>query len=193
MPQAIKKSAEERMEKALGALKRDLQTLRAGRASAAMIDRVEADYYGTPTPINQMGSISTPDSRTLIIQPWDKTALALIEKAILKSDLGLTPANDGTIIRINIPPLTQERRADLAKSTKKFGEEAKVAIRNIRRDANDDIKKTYRRLRTATSPKWTKFCSPKRKRSWKCKRPPSNPSDRWGLFSFVRGLEQCAP
>lgn len=141
MPQAIKKNAEERMEKALSALKRDLQTLRAGRASAAMLDRVEAEYYGTPTPINQMGSISTPDSRTLIIQPWDKTALALIEKAILKSDLGLTPANDGSIIRINIPPLTQERRADLAKQTKKFGEEAKVAIRNIRRDANDDIKK----------------------------------------------------
>ncbi len=141
MPQAIKKNAEDRMEKALGALKRDLQTLRAGRASAAMLDRVEADYYGTPTPVNQMGSINTPDSRTLIIQPWDKSALAAIEKAILKSDLGLTPANDGSIIRINIPPLTQERRADLAKQTKKFGEEAKVAIRNIRRDANDDIKK----------------------------------------------------
>lgn len=141
MPQAIKKNAEDRMEKALGALKRDLQTLRAGRASAAMLDRVEAEYYGTPTPVNQMGSISTPDSRTLIIQPWDKTALALIEKAILKSDIGLTPANDGNIIRLNIPPLTQERRAELAKHTKKFGEEAKVAIRNIRRDANDDIKK----------------------------------------------------
>lgn len=141
MPQAIKKNAEDRMEKALGALKRDLQTLRAGRASAAMLDRVEADYYGTPTPINQMGSINTPDSRTLIIQPWDKTALSAIEKAILKSDLGLTPANDGSIIRINIPPLTTERRAELAKQTKKFGEEAKVAIRNIRRDANDDIKK----------------------------------------------------
>ncbi|WEK56159.1 MAG: ribosome recycling factor [Candidatus Cohnella colombiensis] len=141
MPQAIKKSAEERMEKALGALKRDLQTLRAGKASGAMLDRVQADYYGTPTPVNQLGSINTPDSRTLIIQPWDKSALAAIEKAILKSDLGLTPANDGSIIRINIPPLTEERRMDLAKSTKKFGEEAKVAIRNIRRDANDDIKK----------------------------------------------------
>lgn len=141
MPQQIKKSAEERMEKALGALKRDLSTLRAGRASGAMLERVQADYYGTPTPVNQLGSINTPDSRTLIIQPWDKSALAAIEKAILKSDLGLTPANDGSIIRINIPPLTEERRAELAKSTKKFGEEAKVAIRNIRRDANDDIKK----------------------------------------------------
>jgi ribosome recycling factor len=141
MPQAIKKDTEERMEKALGALKRDLSTLRAGRASPSVLDRVQADYYGTPTPINQLGSINTPDSRTLVIQPWDKTALGAIEKAILKSDLGLNPANDGTIIRIVIPPLTEERRKDLAKETKKFGEEAKVAIRNIRRDANDEIKK----------------------------------------------------
>jgi ribosome recycling factor len=141
MPQEIKKNAEERMEKALGALKRDLQTLRAGRASGAMLDRVQAEYYGALTPVNQLGSVTTPDSRTLIIQPWDKSALGAIEKAILKSDVGLTPANDGTIIRLNIPPLTEERRADLAKSTKKFGEEAKVAIRNIRRDAIDDIKK----------------------------------------------------
>ncbi len=141
MPQAIKKDAEERMEKALGALKRDLVTLRAGRASAAMLDRVQADYYGSLTPINQMGAINTPDTRTLTITPWDKTALSAIEKAIQKSDLGLTPANDGSIIRLNIPPLTEERRAELAKSTKKFGEEAKVAIRNIRRDANDEIKK----------------------------------------------------
>lgn len=129
------------MEKALGALRRDLSTLRAGRASSAMLDRVQAEYYGALTPVNQLGTINTPDSRTLIIQPWDKSALAAIEKAILKSDVGLTPANDGTIIRLNIPPLTEERRAELVKSTKKFGEEAKVAIRNIRRDANDDIKK----------------------------------------------------
>nr|WP_221468871.1 ribosome recycling factor [Cohnella thailandensis] len=129
------------MEKALGALKRDLSTLRAGRATPAILDRVQAEYYGAMTPVNQLGTINTPDSRTLIIQPWDKSALAAIEKAILKSDVGLTPANDGTIIRLNIPPLTEERRADLVKSTKKFGEEAKVAIRNIRRDANDDIKK----------------------------------------------------
>lgn len=141
MPQTIKKNAEERMAKALDALRRDLSTLRAGRASAAMLDRVQAEYYGALTPVNQLGTINTPDSRTLIIQPWDKSALAAIEKAILKSDVGLTPANDGTIIRLNIPPLTEERRADLVKSTKKFGEEAKVAIRNIRRDANDDIKK----------------------------------------------------
>jgi ribosome recycling factor len=141
VPQSIKKDAEDRMEKALAALKRDLATLRAGRASPALLDRVQADYYGTPTPVNQLGSINTPDSRTLIIQPWDKSALSAIEKAIMKSDLGLTPSNDGTIIRITIPMLTEERRKDLAKDTKRFGEEAKVAIRNIRRDANEDIKK----------------------------------------------------
>lgn len=141
MPQSIKKSAEDRMEKALSALKRELSTLRAGRASPAMLERVSAEYYGTPTPINQLGSINTPDARTLVIQPWDKTALAAIEKAILKSDLGLNPVNDGSIIRIVIPPLTEERRRELAKETKKYGEEAKVAIRNIRRDANDEIKK----------------------------------------------------
>jgi ribosome recycling factor len=141
VPQSIKKDAEDRMEKALAALKRDLSTLRAGRASPAMLERVQAEYYGTPTPINQLGSINTPDSRTLVIQPWDKTALGAIEKAILKSELGLNPANDGSVIRIVIPPLTEERRKELVKETKKFGEEAKVAIRNIRRDANDDIKK----------------------------------------------------
>lgn len=141
MPQAIKKNAEERMDKALGALRRDLSTLRAGRATPSMLDRVQAEYYGAQTPVNQLASITTPDSRTLIIQPWDKSALAAIEKAILKSDLGLTPSNDGAVIRLGIPPLTEERRADLVKQTRKFGEEAKVAIRNVRRDANDDIKK----------------------------------------------------
>lgn len=141
MPQSIKKNAEERMDKALGALRRDLSTLRAGRATPAMLDRVQAEYYGTATPVNQLATITTPDSRTLIIQPWDKSALAAIEKAILKSDLGLTPSNDGSVIRLGIPPLTEERRTELVKQTRKYGEEAKVAIRNIRRDANDDIKK----------------------------------------------------
>lgn len=141
MPQTIKKNAEERMEKAIGALKRDLATLRAGKANPALLDRVQAEYYGALTPLNQLANINTPDSRTLLIQPWDKSALAAIEKAILKSDLGLTPSNDGATIRISIPPLTEERRAELVKMSKKFGEEAKVAIRNIRRDANDDVKK----------------------------------------------------
>ncbi|EJW15569.1 ribosome recycling factor [Paenibacillus alvei] len=141
MPQAVKKNAEERMEKAIAALKRELATLRAGRATPALLDRVQVEYYGAMTPVNQLANISTPDPRTLMIQPWDKSSLADIERAILKSDLGLTPANDGSLIRLSIPPLTEERRAELVKHTKKFGEEAKVAIRNIRRDANDDIKK----------------------------------------------------
>ncbi|HEX7057955.1 MAG TPA: ribosome recycling factor [Bacilli bacterium] len=141
MPNAIIKQAEERMEKALQALKKELSSLRAGRANPALLDRVHVDYYGTPTPINQLATIGTPDPRTLTIQPWDKSALGDIEKAILKSDLGLTPSNDGSLIRISLPMLTAERRAELVKLTKKLGEEAKVAIRNIRRDANDDIKK----------------------------------------------------
>ncbi|MFF2888108.1 ribosome recycling factor [Paenibacillus sp. NPDC057967] len=141
MPQAIKKSAEERMEKAIGALKRDLSTLRAGKASPALLDRIQVEYYGAQTPLNQLANINTPDSRTLMIQPWDKSSLGAIEKAILKSDLGLTPSNDGLSIRISVPPLTEERRAELVKTSKKFGEEAKVAVRNIRRDANDDVKK----------------------------------------------------
>ncbi|MDO7905799.1 ribosome recycling factor [Paenibacillus sp. JX-17] len=141
MPQTVKKHAEERMEKAILALKRDLATLRAGRATPSLLDRVQVEYYGAPTPINQLANINTPDSRTLMIQPWDKSSLNDIERAIMKSDLGLTPANDGTAIRLSIPPLTEERRSDLVKQSKKFGEEAKVAIRNIRRDANDDIKK----------------------------------------------------
>lgn len=141
MPQSVKKNAEERMEKAILSLKRDLATLRAGRATTSLLDRIQVEYYGAPTPINQLANISTPDTRTLLIQPWDKTSLSDIERAIMKSDIGLTPANDGSIIRLSIPPLTEERRMELVKLTKKFGEEAKVAIRNIRRDANDDIKK----------------------------------------------------
>lgn len=141
MPQAIKKSAQERMEKALTALKKELASLRAGRASIGLVDRIQAEYYGALTPLNQLANITTPDSRTLSIQPWDKSSIGAIEKAILKSDLGLTPANDGISIRIVIPALTEERRAELVKTTKKYGEEAKVAVRNIRRDANDDIKK----------------------------------------------------
>ncbi|WP_433943304.1 ribosome recycling factor [Paenibacillus sp. SN-8-1] len=141
MPQSVKKNAEERMDKAIQSLKRDLLTLRAGRATPALLDRVHVEYYGASTPLNQLANINTPDSRTLLIQPWDKSSLADIERAIQKSDLGLTPANDGATIRLSIPPLTEERRIELVKTTKKYGEEAKVAIRNIRRDANDDIKK----------------------------------------------------
>lgn len=141
MPQSVKRSAEDRMEKALSALKRELATLRAGRATPSLLDRVQVEYYGAMTPVNQLANINTPDSRTLMIQPWDKSSMGAIEKAILKSDLGLTPSNDGSTIRIIIPALTEERRSDLVKMTRKFGEEAKVAVRNVRRDANDEIKK----------------------------------------------------
>ena len=138
---AVKKDAEDRMEKALVALDRDFSKLRTGRASTSLVDGLKVDYYGTPTPISQLASVATPDSRTITIQPWDRGSFALVEKAILKSDLGLTPINDGKIIRIGIPPLTEERRKDLSKVSRKYGEEAKVAIRNIRRDANDALKK----------------------------------------------------
>lgn len=141
MPQSVKKNAEDRMDKAIAALRRDLASLRAGRATPALLDKVQVEYYGAMTPVNQLANLSTPDSRTLLIQPWDKSSMSAIEKAIMKSDLGLTPSNDGSVIRIIIPALTEERRSDLVKMTKKYGEEAKVAIRNIRRDANDEIKK----------------------------------------------------
>lgn len=137
----VKKSAEERMEKAVGTLKRELASLRAGKASASLLDRITVEYYGAATPLNQLANISTPDSRTILIQPWDKGSLPDIEKAIMKSDVGLTPSNDGTIIRLVVPMLTEERRLELVKVAKKLAEESKVAIRNIRRDANDSIKK----------------------------------------------------
>ena len=133
--------AEDRMEKALAALDRDFAKLRTGRATTALVDGIKADYYGTPTPISQMASIAVPDSRTLTIQPWDTGGIALIEKAILKSDLGLTPVNDGKLIRIVMPPLTEERRKELSKVARKYSEEGKVAVRNVRRDANDSLKK----------------------------------------------------
>ena len=132
---------EDRMSKAGTSLEKEFAKLRTGRATSALIDGVKADYYGTPTPISQMASITVPDSRTITIQPWDKSGFAAVEKAILKSDLGLTPVNDGKIIRITIPALTEERRKELVKDVKKKGEAAKVAIRNIRRDANEAFKK----------------------------------------------------
>ena len=133
--------AEDRMEKAMSALEREFAKLRTGRASTSLVDGIKADYYGTPTPISQMASVAVPDSRTITLQPWDKGGIAVVEKAILKSDLGLTPVNDGKIIRISIPPLTEERRKELVKVSRKYGEEAKVAVRNVRRDANDSLKK----------------------------------------------------
>ncbi|QRG65463.1 ribosome recycling factor [Brevibacillus choshinensis] len=141
MAQNVIKDMEDRMNKAIANLKRDLSTLRAGRANPAMLDRVMVDYYGTPTPISQLANVSVPEPRMLTIQPWDKTALKEIDRALQQSDLGISPSNDGVIIRLIIPPLTEERRKDLVKLAGKSGEETKVAIRNIRRDANDEIKK----------------------------------------------------
>ncbi len=133
--------SEERMEKAIATLEREFGRLRTGRASTNLVDNIKVDYYGTPTPISQLASVAVPDSRTITIQPWDRGAFGGVEKAILKSDLGLTPVNDGKIIRISIPPLTEERRKELGKVARKYGEEAKVAGRNVRRDANDQLKK----------------------------------------------------
>lgn len=141
MPQSVIKDMEDRMNKAIATLKKDLASLRAGRATPAMLDRVMVDYYGTPTPISQLANISVPEPRMLTIQPWDKSALKEIDRAIQQSDLGISPSNDGVIIRLVIPPLTEERRKELVKLAAKSGEETKVAIRNIRRDANDEIKK----------------------------------------------------
>ncbi|MGE5544722.1 MAG: ribosome recycling factor [Bacillota bacterium] len=140
MAKTIIKDAQERMEKTLEHLTRDFAGLRAGRANPAMLDKILVDYYGTPTPINQLGNIGVPEPRLLVIQPWDKTSIPDIEKAIMKSDLGVNPSNDGNVIRINIPSLTEERRKDLVKVVRKRAEEAKVAIRNIRREANDSLK-----------------------------------------------------
>ena len=132
-----------RMQKSIDSLEKDFAKLRTGRASTALVDSIRVDYYGTPTPLNQVASVSIPDSRTISISPWDRSAFNSIEKAIMKSDLGLTPINDGRAIRINIPTLTEERRKDLVKMAKKYTEDAKVAIRNVRRDVNEALKKLH--------------------------------------------------
>ena len=134
-------NSESRMQKAIENLRREYGTLRAGRATPSLLERVMADYYGTPTPVNQVANISIPEPRTILVKPWEKTMLGPIEKAIQKSDLGITPNNDGESIRLNIPQLTNERRKELCKVVNKKAEENRVAIRNIRRDANDAIKK----------------------------------------------------
>ncbi|MFP4083313.1 MAG: ribosome recycling factor [Desulfonatronovibrio sp.] len=139
--QSVLKDSEKKMDKAILNLEKEFSKLRTGRASTGLVEEVMVDYYGALTPLNQLASISIPDSRTIAIQPWDRNAFSSVEKAIMKSDLGLNPVNDGKIIRINIPPLTEERRKDLVKLAKKYSEDAKIAIRNIRRDANDTLKK----------------------------------------------------
>ncbi|MBQ3105058.1 MAG: ribosome recycling factor [Lachnospiraceae bacterium] len=132
---------DEKMKKAYEYLLSDYQTIRAGRANPHVLDKIKVDYYGTPTPLQQVGNISVPEPRMLQIAPWEKTLIRAIEKAILASDLGITPNNDGSVIRLVFPELTEERRKDLVKDIKKKGEEAKVAVRNIRRDGNDTFKK----------------------------------------------------
>jgi ribosome recycling factor len=137
-------SADQRMNRAVEAMERDFQGFRTGRASTALVERLVIDYYGTQTPLNQLAGISVPEAHQIVIQPWDRGVLGAIEKAIQKSDIGLMPNVDGTVVRLNIPPLTEDRRRDLVKSVHKRMEEAKVEIRNLRRDAADELKKEER-------------------------------------------------
>ena len=141
MVQEQLQDARTRMEKAVDSLRHELGTVRTGRASPGLVEHLRVDYYGSPTPLNQLAIVSTPDARLIVIQPYDRGAMGAIEKSILKSDLGLTPANDGTVIRLSIPPLTEDRRRELAKHVRKRVEEARVAVRNVRRDCHDHIRK----------------------------------------------------
>ena len=144
MTSEILAGAERKMLRAVEAMERDFQGFRTGRASTSLVERLTVDYYGTQTPLNQLASISVPEAHQIVIQPWDRGVLSAIEKAILKSDIGLTPNVDGTLVRLNIPPLTEERRKDIVKSVHKRMEDARIEIRNIRREANDGIKKEER-------------------------------------------------
>lgn len=139
MKERIQKT-EEKMKKSVAALESEIKTVRAGRANPAVLDKIHVDYYGVPTKIEQMSAISVPEARTLVIQPWDASTLQQIEKAILASDIGINPTNDGKIIRLNFPQPTEERRRELVKELSKYGEEGKIAIRSIRRDANEKLK-----------------------------------------------------
>jgi ribosome recycling factor len=144
MSELIKKQVTEakaHMDKAIDHCEGELQKIRAGKASPSMLDDIYVDYYGSPTPLSQVGSVNTPDARTIVVQPWEKSLLGAIEKAIMEANLGVNPQNDGVIIRINVPPLTEERRRDLVKKAKAEAETGKIAIRNIRKDANEKIRK----------------------------------------------------
>ena len=140
MREKVFEHMESSMEKAIAAFGKELNRLRTGRASPALLEGIRVDYYGTPTPINQTASINIPESRLIVIQPWDKSTIESIEKAIQKANLGLSPTNDGQVIRISIPPLTEERRKELGKLAKKMAEDCKIGIRNIRREANESLK-----------------------------------------------------
>jgi ribosome recycling factor len=144
MSSEILAASERKMARAVEAMERDFQGLRTGRASTALVERLTVDYYGTQTPLNQLASISVPESHQIVIQPWDRGVLGAIEKAIQKSDIGLTPNVDGTLVRLNIPPLTEERRRDIVRSVHKRMEEARVEVRNLRREAADELKKEER-------------------------------------------------
>ncbi|MDP9481829.1 MAG: ribosome recycling factor [Chloroflexota bacterium] len=144
MSTEILASAERKMARAIEAMERDFNGLRTGRASTSLVDRIVVEYYGTPTPLNQLAGISVPEAHQIVIQPWDRGVLGAIEKAIQKSDIGLMPNVDGAVVRLNIPPLTEERRRDIVKAVHKRMEEARVEIRNLRREANDAIRKEER-------------------------------------------------
>ncbi len=141
MVNQVLSETETKMRKAVDALKKDLAAVRTGRASPSLVEHVRVDYYGVPTPIQQMAAVSVPDPRMIVIQPWDRGSLQIIEKALLKSDLGLTPTNDGNVIRLPVPALTEERRKDLVKVVRKRVEEGRIALRNIRRDALEEFRK----------------------------------------------------
>jgi len=141
MDSNVQKDAEQRMKKSVQAMHDEFNTLRTGRASSALFEKLKVDYYGNPTPLSHMATISVPEARLVVIQPWDKSTINEIEKAIQKSELSVNPSNDGKVIRINIPPLTEERRKEYVKVAKNMAEQARVAIRNIRRDANEELKK----------------------------------------------------
>lgn len=136
---------ESKMQKTLSALESNLATIRAGRANPAILDKVSVEYYGVPSPLTQIANVSVPDARTILVQPWDASIVGEVEKAILKSDIGITPTNDGKSLRLNFPPLTEERRKELSKQVKKYGEECKVAMRNVRRDAIEEYKAQKKR------------------------------------------------
>ncbi|MDY6824265.1 MAG: ribosome recycling factor [Thermodesulfobacteriota bacterium] len=137
----VYEETEEKMGKTLSTFQNELKRIRTGRASLSLLDGVTVDYYGTPTPLNQLASLSVPESRLIVIQPWDTSSIKAVEKAILQSNIGLTPSNDGKIIRLSIPPLTEERRKEIAKQAQQTAEDYRVAVRNIRRDANETLKK----------------------------------------------------
>lgn len=143
-PQDVMKETERKMDRSIDALKRDLTSLRTGRATPSLVDNISIDYYGTPTPLNQLASISTPDARAIMVQPWDKQALPEIEKSLMRSEMGFNPSNDGNVITVPIPPLTQERRKEMVRMLKRKIEDGKVSVRNVRRDGIDALRKMER-------------------------------------------------